>query len=69
MTPRRLFAAGVAVCAVLLGVALYFEHVMRLEPCPLCMVQRVLVILLALVMAAGGISGIRGGGECAPAGP
>ena len=52
LTPRRLFAAGAVVCAILIGAALYFEHVMRLEPCPLCMVQRVLVVLLALVMAA-----------------
>ena len=62
LTPRRLFAAGVAVCAVLLGVALYFEHVMRLEPCPLCMVQRVLVVLLALVMAAAALRNPRGWG-------
>ena len=62
LTPRGLFAAGVAVCAVLLGVALYFEHVMRLEPCPLCMVQRVLVVLLALVMAAAALRNPRGRG-------
>lgn len=62
LTPRRLFAAGAVVCSVLIGVALYFEYVMRLEPCPLCMVQRVLVVLLALVMAAAAFRNPRGWG-------
>ena len=52
LTPRLLCALGAGACAVLLGVALYFEHVMRLEPCPLCIVQRVLVVVLAVVMTA-----------------
>lgn len=52
LTPRWLCSLGVALCAVLLGVALYFQHVMHLEPCPLCMVQRVLVIALAVILTA-----------------
>ena len=37
---RRLYLAGAAVIAALLGFALYLEYVQHLEPCPLCMVQR-----------------------------
>lgn len=36
-------------CAGLLGTAFYFELVMKLEPCPLCIVQRLVFILLAIL--------------------
>ena len=39
-------------CVALLGIAMYMEHVMMLEPCPLCITQRVFFLaagLLALV--------------------
>ena len=62
LTPRRLFAAGAGLCASLFGIALYFEHVMRLEPCPLCILQRVLVVALALVMAAAAFQNPKGWG-------
>ena len=41
-------------CAGLIAIALFFEHVMGLEPCYLCIMQRVMVIVtgfLALVAA------------------
>jgi len=37
---RAIFACIFVVCAGLLGVAFYMEHVMGLEPCPLCWLQR-----------------------------
>jgi len=37
---RWVFAVVFLVCAGLLGVAFYMEHVMGLEPCPLCWLQR-----------------------------
>lgn len=51
-------------CAFLMGVALYMEHAMQLEPCPLCIFQRVMVIATAIVALIGaihnpGISGIK----------
>jgi len=51
-------------CAMLMAVALYFQHVQGLEPCILCITQRVMVItigLLALVAALHnpGSTGIR----------
>lgn len=36
-------------CATLIAIALYMEHVLGLEPCPLCIIQRALVILIGLV--------------------
>ena len=40
MTSRWVFGLIFLVCAALLGVAFYMEHVMGLEPCPLCWLQR-----------------------------
>ncbi len=34
-------------CVFLMSVALYMEHAMELEPCPLCVFQRVMVIATA----------------------
>ncbi len=34
-------------CTFLMGVALYMEHQMHLEPCPLCVFQRVGVVAVA----------------------
>ena len=36
-------------CMFLIGVALYMEHMMHLEPCPLCIFQRVAVITAGLI--------------------
>ena len=52
-TPRRAFALGAAVCALLLGYGYFLQHVQGLEPCPLCLVQRgFFYALLAVFMAA-----------------
>lgn len=37
------------ICALLLAVALYMEYVMGLIPCPLCMTQRVFVLLVGFL--------------------
>lgn len=50
---RWLYLAGALVIAVLFGAALYLQHVMHQDPCPLCMVQRVIFIaMLALFSIA-----------------
>lgn len=36
-------------CTSLIVIALYMEHVLGLVPCPLCIIQRVLVILVGVV--------------------
>ena len=33
----------------MMGVALYMEHAMNLEPCPLCIMQRVMVIAVGAI--------------------
>ncbi|MCY1518793.1 Disulfide bond formation protein B [compost metagenome] len=48
-SPRSLFFLAFVGCLVLMGAALYLEHVVGLEPCPLCVVQRVCVIAFGLV--------------------
>lgn len=47
---RRLFAAVAVFCLALIATALYFQHVMGLEPCPLCIFQRLFVIAIGVVM-------------------
>ncbi|MGH8177179.1 MAG: disulfide bond formation protein B [Steroidobacter sp.] len=42
-------ALGFLVCAALLGYALYAEHVLGLAPCPLCIFQRVAVIVAGVM--------------------
>lgn len=54
---RFIYAAIFLICAGLLGFGLYLEFVSGLEPCPLCMVQRVFFVLIgacALVAAMHG---------------
>lgn len=41
MSPRQANLLGFLVCAALLGYAYYAQFVMHLEPCPLCIFQRV----------------------------
>lgn len=41
------FAAFLA-CAGMMGFALFAEHVLQLEPCPLCVFQRIAVILMGI---------------------
>ena len=36
------------VCSVLIGIAYYMQYVLYLTPCPLCMVQRIAVMLIGL---------------------
>jgi len=55
---RRLVnLAGFALCAALIAYALYSQFRLGLEPCPLCIFQRIGVALLGVVFT--------GSGECA----
>ena len=49
---RAVNFAGFAACVALLGYAYYAQYALHLEPCPLCMFQRITVLLLALVFLA-----------------
>ena len=59
---RIVFLCVFVACLSLMGIALFMEHTMHLEPCPLCILQRVMVIgtgLVALIAAIHG-PGARG---------
>jgi disulfide bond formation protein DsbB len=47
-TRRRICAAVFVVIAGLLSVSLYLQHVVGLEPCPLCILQRYAFVLVAV---------------------
>lgn len=49
MSHRNLYLLGFLGCVVLIAVALYFQYVMGLEPCPLCIVQRVFFVVVGLI--------------------
>ena len=57
--------AGFAVCAALLAYALYGEHMLGLEPCPLCILQRIAVLATALVFLGAAMHRARGGAALA----
>lgn len=55
--PRLGYAAGFAVCAGLLGIALYLQYYQYQNPCPLCILQRVIYIVLMAVFLVAALHG------------
>jgi disulfide bond formation protein DsbB len=51
MTSRQGNLLGLAICAALLAYAYYAQFVLHLEPCPLCIFQRVGVFAIGVVFA------------------
>lgn len=49
LAPRAASTAAFLACVAMLAYALYAERVLGFEPCPLCMFQRVGVLLLGLL--------------------
>lgn len=47
---RSLFLLGFLFCTLMLGIAGYFQFVDHLEPCPLCILQRVFTLLVGIVL-------------------
>ena len=63
LPPRRVaYVLGFLVCAGLMAWALYLQYILELEPCPLCVFQRVAVIATGVVflVAAAHNPGRRG---------
>ena len=54
-TVRGANTAGFLVCSALIAFALYAQQVLGLEPCPLCIFQRVAVICLGLLFLVAAI--------------
>ncbi len=51
--PRRVWLSIVLVCVGLLSFGMYLQHVVGLEPCPMCIVQRYAMVLMGLVALLG----------------
>jgi disulfide bond formation protein DsbB len=49
--PRRVLVLVSLACVALLAYGLYLQHVVGLEPCPMCIVQRYALVLVAIVAA------------------
>lgn len=63
LSQRMLFVYGVLLCVGLMVAALVLQHSLNLEPCPLCIFQRVFVICLGVVMLAGALHNPSGVGR------
>jgi disulfide bond formation protein DsbB len=60
---RAQYALGFALCAALLGYALYSQYQLHVEPCPLCIFQRVAFMGMGLFFLLGALHGPKGGGK------
>ncbi len=58
--PRRVLALTAAVCVAMLAFGLYLQHVVGLEPCPMCIVQRYALVLVAVVAALTAVGKSKG---------
>jgi len=58
--PRRVLVLVAAACVAMLAFGLYLQHVVGLEPCPMCIVQRYALVLVAVVAAVTAIAKSRG---------
>ncbi len=58
--PRRTLALASAVCIAMLAFGLYLQHVVGLEPCPMCIVQRYALVLIAVFAGLASLSGKKG---------
>lgn len=54
---RNVFALVCAACVAMLAFGLYLQHVVGLEPCPMCIVQRYALVIVALLAAATAFAG------------
>jgi len=59
---RQLNLLGFLCCTALLGYAVYVQGVLRIEPCPLCIFQRVGIAALGLVFLLAGLHAPAGRG-------
>jgi disulfide bond formation protein DsbB len=56
---RGRYLAGLAVCVALMAFALYAQYVMQLDPCPLCIFQRIAVCTMGMFFLIGGLHAPR----------
>jgi disulfide bond formation protein DsbB len=57
--PRKIFALLSVGCLALLAFGIYLQQVVGLEPCPMCIVQRYALVMIALIAGLTALSGKR----------
>ena len=67
MTANRLLAGMALACFAAVGAALVAQHGYDMQPCPWCILQRLIFIVVGIVCAVGAIAASRGGGKPAAA--
>ena len=60
---RAVNYAGFLACAGMMGFALFAQHILKLEPCPLCVFQRVAVISLGVIFLLAALHNPSGWGR------
>ena len=60
MAPRRTLALIAVACVGLLAFGMYLQHVQGLEPCPMCIVQRYALVLVAVCTGLAAVNGRTG---------
>jgi len=63
LTHRRTSALGLITCLSLICAAFYFEYVKDMEPCPLCMAQRLVIYAAGAVFFVNLIANPQGWGQ------
>lgn len=58
--PRRVLALIAVICVGLLAFGMYLQHVQGLEPCPMCIVQRYALMLVAVFAGLASLKGQSG---------
>ena len=53
--PRRVWLGIALACLGLLSFGVYLQHVVGLEPCPMCIVQRYVMVLMGAVALLGSV--------------
>jgi len=56
-TNRQVLYVISAICFVLIAVALYLQHALEMQPCPLCVIQRYMFLGVGVASLVGAISG------------
>jgi disulfide bond formation protein DsbB len=63
VSSRVVYSAGFAICTTMMLTALYLQYGIGLEPCPLCIFQRIVVVGLGLVFLAAAVHNPTGAGN------
>lgn len=58
--PRRVLGLLSLTCVAMLAFGLYLQHALGLEPCPMCIVQRYALVLIAVFAALAAASDKKG---------